>query len=123
LSKRWNACASPAQPDGFELAFTAPVNREFAGDPDSYFASQFNYRHHQEYGSPEFDHDGKPGSATTLDISAAEVSNDGRRVRLKLSGWKTGYVTRVVASALESDKGEFLRSDEFYYTLNSIPAE
>jgi glucose/arabinose dehydrogenase len=112
-----------AQPDGFELTFTAPVNREFAGDPDSYFASQFNYRHHQEYGSPEFDHDGKPGSATTIKITAAEVSADGRRVRLRLSGWKTGYATRVVASALESDKGEFLRSDEFYYTLNSIPAE
>ncbi len=112
-----------ARPDGFELTFTAPVNREFAGDPDSYFVSQFNYRHHQEYGSPEFDHDGKPGSATTIEISAAEVSSDGLRVRLRLSGWKTGYVTRVVASALESDKGEFLRSDEFYYTLNSIPTD
>ena len=69
-----------ARPDGFELAFTAPVNREFAGDPDSYFVSQFNYRHHQEYGSPEFDHDGKLGSATTIGLSAAEVSDDGLSV-------------------------------------------
>jgi len=112
-----------ARPDGFELTFTAPVNREFAGDPDSYFVSQFNYRHHPEYGSPEFDHDGKPGSATTIEIEAADVSDDGRRVRLQLSGWKPGYVTRVVASALESDGGQFLRSDEFYYTLNAIPAD
>lgn len=112
-----------ARPDGFELTFTGPLNREFAGDPDSYFVSQFKYRHHPEYGSPEFDHDGKPGSATTIEISAAGVSDDGRRVRLRLSGWKTGYVTRVVASALESARGEFLRSDEFYYTLNEIPAE
>jgi glucose/arabinose dehydrogenase len=111
-----------ARPDGFELTFTEPVNREFAGDSDSYSVSQFNFRHHQEYGSPEFDHDGRPGSATAIEISAAEVSVDGLRVRLKLRGWKPGYVTRVVASALESDRGQFLRSDEFYYTLNETPA-
>lgn len=111
-----------ARPDGFELIFTEPVNREFAGDPDSYFVSQFNYRHHQEYGSPEFDHDGKPGSATTIAISAAEVSADGRRVRLRLIGWKPGYVTRVVASGLESVNGSLLHSEELYYTLNAIPA-
>lgn len=112
-----------ARPDGFELTFTQPVNREFARDPDSYFVSQFNYRHHQEYGSPEFDHVGQPGSATTIEISATEVSDDGRRVRLRLSGWKAGFVTRVVASALESGEGTFLRADEFYYTLNEIPAD
>ncbi|HSH15287.1 MAG TPA: hypothetical protein VLD18_04575, partial [Verrucomicrobiae bacterium] len=112
-----------ARPDGFELTFTSPVNREFAGDPDSYFVSQFNYRHHQEYGSPEFNHVGQPGSATTIEISAANVSDDGRRVRLRLSGWKAGYVTRVLASALESGEGTFLRADEFYYTLNEIPAD
>lgn len=112
-----------ARPDGFELTFTAPVNREFAGDPDSYFVSQFNYRHHQEYGSPEFDHDGRAGSASTIEATAASVSDDGLRVRLRLSGWKAGYVTRVVASGLESDGGKLLRTEEVYYTLNEIPAD
>ncbi len=112
-----------ARPDGFELVFTEPVNREFAGDPDSYFVSQFNYRHHQEYGSPEFDHDGKAGSATMIAVTAARVSDDDLRVRLELSGWKPGYVTRIVASALDSAAGVLLRSEEFYYTLNEIPTE
>jgi hypothetical protein len=105
--------------DGFELIFTKPASREFAADPDSYAVSQFKYAHHQEYGSPEFDHEGNPGRATAIEITGATLSDDGHRVRLRLAGWKTGYVTHVRASGVESADAEFLRSDEFYYTLNS----
>ncbi|HAV62985.1 MAG TPA: hypothetical protein DCY13_11545 [Verrucomicrobiales bacterium] len=110
-----------AMEDGLELIFTAPVSREFAGDSDSYFVSQFRYAHHETYGSPEFDHAGTPGSATPIEITGVTVSEDARRVRLNLPGLKTRYVTRVVASGVESVTGELLRSEELYYTLNELP--
>ncbi len=112
-----------AKPDGFELVFTKPQLTEFAEDPESYFVSQFNYKHHQTYGSPEFDHDGNPGSATEIAVTSAELSQDGLRVHLKLDGLKPGYVTRFLIPDLESTDGGLLWHDEFFYTLNTIPAE
>ena len=109
--------------NGFELKFTEPVNRAQAGDPENYYVSQFTYRHHAEYGSAEFDHEGRAASATTIKVTGAVVDADGLRVRLKLAGWKSGYVTRVVSSGLENFTGTTLRSDEFYYTLNEIPVD
>jgi glucose/arabinose dehydrogenase len=110
-----------AKPDGFELVFTKPQLAELAEDPESYFVSQFNYKHHQTYGSPEFDHDGNPGSATEITVQSAALSYDSLRVRLILGGLKTGYVTRFRVPDLESADGDLLWHDEFFYTLNAIP--
>ncbi len=109
--------------DGFELVFTKPQAGEFAEDPESYFVSQFNYEHHQTYGSAEFDHNGTAGSATEIAVESATLSADGKTVRLKLDGLKTGYVTRFLIPDLESTDGDLLWHDEFFYTLNAIPAE
>jgi len=65
-----------AKPDGFELVFTKSLLKEFAEDPESYFVSQFNYQHHQTYGSPEFNREGKPGSATEITVQSATLSAD-----------------------------------------------
>ncbi len=110
-----------AKPDGFELTFTQPVNREFASDPEAYDVQQYNYRYHQTYGSKEYDHDGKENSATAIEVTRAEVSKDRLKVRLRVKGWKPRYVTMIRPYDVENDEGDTLWNDTFYYTLNAIP--
>ncbi len=105
--------------DGFELTFTRPVDAATAAKPGSYEVSQFNYRHQLE-ASPEFDHAGKPGRATTLKVTTAEVSADGLRVKLGVPGLRAGFVTTIRAAGLRST-GQPLRNDACCYTLNQLP--
>lgn len=108
-----------ATKDGFELRFTKALEVEPARDPENYLLKQFTYKYHEDYGSPEFDHDGQVG-ATEIQVESATVSADGKVVRLKAPGLKTGFVTSfqlAVNSAEEDD----LRHDIFYYTLNEQP--
>ena len=110
-----------ARPDGFKLTFTEPVNPETAGDPGSYDVLQYMLKYHQPYGSPEYDHEGKKDSATAIDVVGAEVSDDGLSVRLRVKGWKTGYVTMVRSLDVRNKAGQKLVNNTFWYTLNRLP--
>ena len=110
-----------ARPDGFELTFTQPVNAATAADVDGYDVSQYSYKFHASYGSPEFDHDGKANSATPIKITKVEVAADRLKVRLLVEGWKAGYVTAVRAADVRDATGQKLWHDTFWYTLNRIP--
>ena len=110
-----------ARPDGFVLEFTEPVDAGSAADPAGYDLLQFRYEYHQAYGSPKFDHDGKPDSLSSLAVKAVEVAPDRRRVRLRVGGWKPGYVTWIRPLDVENEAGDALWHDEFWYTLNRIP--
>ena len=107
--------------DGFELTFTKSVNPKSAGDAAGYDVWQYQYKYHAKYGSPEFDHDGKKDSFTVIDVKSATVSEDRQKVRLRLEGWKAGFVTAVRGLDARSTEGEKLWHDTFYYTLNRIP--
>ena len=109
------------KPDGFELTFTKPIDPETAGDPNAYDVLQYRLEYHQKYGSPEYDHEGKKDSATAIDVVGAIVSTDNLRVRLKLKGWKTGYVTMVRSLDVRSGDGKKLANNTFWYTLNRLP--
>jgi hypothetical protein len=110
-----------ALPTGFELTFTQPVNPATATDAEGYDVSQYTYKFHASYGSPELDHDGKVNSATPIKISGVTLAADHRKVRLAVEGWKTGYVTAVRAADVRSAAGQPLWHDTFWYTLNRIP--
>lgn len=107
--------------DGFELTFTQPVEAKAAADPESYDVTQHGFKYHAKYGSPEFDHDGKENAATVIKVVGATVSPDKLKVRLQLSGWKSGYVTMVRSLDVKSAGGEPLVNDTFWYTLNQFP--
>lgn len=109
--------------DGMELRFTQPLDPQMAGDPESYDVLQYCYRYHETYGSPEFDHEGKENSASSIKVEAATVAADRTTVRLRLSGWKAGYVTMVRCLDVTNEQGKGLRHDTFWYTLNAIPAD
>ena len=108
--------------DGFEIRFTEPLNRARAIDPENYVVAQFNYRYHQAYGSPEFDHSGKADSRTELSVSEVTVSEDGLSVFMTVPGLRAGYVTQIRPYAVTNQKRKRLLNDTAFYTLNRIPS-
>ncbi len=104
------------KPDGFELAFTEPVDKTTAADPKSYAMSAYTYVYRADYGSPEVD-------PTVPTITAAKVSDDGLKVRLTVTGMRIGSVHELhldgVKSAKDAAKG--LLHPVAYYTLWKLP--
>jgi hypothetical protein len=109
------------QHDGFELTFTQPCDPATAGKADNWDVSQYRTEYHSVYGSPEFDFDGKPDSASEVKVVSAAVSSDKLHVRLKLDGWRAGYVATIRALDVTNADGKALRNDTCWYTLNAIP--
>jgi hypothetical protein len=103
-----------ALPDGFELVFTQPVDPQTAGDVKSYFMKTYTYIYQSSYGSPEVDH-------TEPVIKKAEVSADGRSVRLTVDKLVEGHVHELTLGGVRNTVGESLLHAEAYYTLNFIP--
>ncbi|CAN5906065.1 hypothetical protein BH11GEM1_BH11GEM1_06020 [soil metagenome] len=104
-----------ARPDGFEITFTAPVDRAIAADPASYTVNSFIYKYHHIYGSPIINQQGHA-------IRAVVVSPDGRSARLKVDSLREGYIHEIRMPGVRSDAGAPLVHDFAYYTLNRIPA-
>jgi glucose/arabinose dehydrogenase len=105
-----------AEPDGFTLTFTEPVDVKSAGDPASYSMAAWTYILHKDYGSPEVD------QATPV-IKSTKVAPDGRSVRLTIEGLVRGHVHQLLAPGVKSASGITLWHPEAFYTLNEIPSE
>jgi glucose/arabinose dehydrogenase len=103
-----------AVPGGFDLVFTEAVAPESARDPASYRLQSYTYIYREQYGSPEVDH-------TTPQITAIEVLDDNRRVRLQIDGLRRGHVHELHADGVRSSQGLPLLHPEAYYTLNYLP--
>ncbi|QEG43065.1 hypothetical protein [Roseimaritima ulvae] len=104
-----------ARADGFELEFTRPVDPRTAADPRSYSLSSYTYQYHSAYGSDEI-------QTKDLSITAATVSEDGRRVHLQVEGLRKLFVHELSAAGVRDANGHPLLHAEAYYTLNEIPA-
>jgi hypothetical protein len=103
-----------ARPDGFELTFTQPVDRDTASDPISYTMSSYTYNYHAAYGCEELD-------TKQLKIQSATVSDDGRRVRLTVAGLRKTFVHELHLPGVRNTDGQPLLHPVGYYTLNKIP--
>jgi hypothetical protein len=103
-----------AQPDGFELVFTKPVDKKSAENVDSYQLTSHTYRYHAQYGSDEI-------LEQALVISQAKVSDDGLRVQLSAGPLREHFVHSLTALGVRSGDGEPLLHPNAYYTLNRIP--
>ncbi len=103
-----------ANPDGFTLNFTEPVDPATAGNPASYAMKAWTYILQSGYGSPEVD-------PATPQITAATVSADKKSVRLKIDGLVRGHVHHLVSKGVTSATGQSLWHPDAYYTLNEIP--
>jgi glucose/arabinose dehydrogenase len=106
--------AMHAVPNGFDLEFTEPVDTKTAGDPQSYRLRTHTYIYQASYGSPEVDE-------TFPKIEKAEVSADGRTVRLTLETLEEGHIHELHLDGVRSARGLPLLHKEAYYTLNYLP--
>jgi hypothetical protein len=57
----------------------------------------------------------------TPKITAAEVSADKKKVRLKVDGMVQGHVHHLKAKGVRAASGAKLWHDEGWYTLNEVP--
>lgn len=104
-----------AMPDGFEIEFTRPVDKEAAANYDAYNGSNYVYKYHPVYGSP-------PINTEKLDIEGIKVSEDGTKVRLIIKNLRQHYVHQINISGLLSADGQHaLLHPSAFYTLNQIP--
>ncbi len=103
-----------AQPDGFELTFTKPVDAKTAGDVNSYRARCWTYHLHSSYGCP-------PKDTHDLTVKKVTVGNDNKSVRLYIDGLQEGYVQEIRLPGVRSEDGLPVLHAEAYYTLNRIP--
>jgi hypothetical protein len=117
---RWNGktpfeiLSMTANPDGFTLKFTEPVDPATAGDPASYSMAAWTYILQSSYGSPEVDQ-------ATPKITAATVSADKKSVRIKVEGMVRGHVHHLESKGVKSVTGASLWHKDAFYTLNEIP--
>jgi glucose/arabinose dehydrogenase len=103
-----------AQPDGFVLTFTQPVDAATAGDVNSYKLSTYTYIYQASYGSPEVDQ-------TTPTIESALVAADHKSVRLKIDKLQEGHIHELHCDGVKSADGLPLLHKQAYYTLNYLP--
>ena len=104
-----------AQPDGFVLIFTQPVDRATAAKPESYTIGGFTYLYHKAYGSA-------PVNRLMCPVRKIDVAPDGLSVRLALGCLREGYVHEIKAAGVRAAGGtEALLHPTAYYTLNRIP--
>jgi hypothetical protein len=103
-----------AKPDGFELVFTKPVDRQSAMGISSYEVSSHTYLYHSTYGSDEI-------QKQSLTVKRTTVSEDGLRVRLAIDGLRELFVHELFAPKIRSRDGEPLLHAHAWYTLNRIP--
>jgi azurin/glucose/arabinose dehydrogenase len=104
-----------AQPDGFELEFTLPIDSATACNVENYKITRFNYKYHHEYGSPVIDQE-------VCVIRGVVISEDSLRARLVVDGLKEGDIHEIKAEGVRSSQQQALLHDIGYYTLNHIPA-
>jgi uncharacterized cupredoxin-like copper-binding protein len=104
-----------AQPDGFVLTFTTPVDRATAEKPESYSVAGFTYLWHKEYGSA-------PSNRAGCPVRKVVVAPDGLSVRLATVCLREGYIHEIKASGVHAAKGgDTLLHPTAYYTLNRFP--
>ncbi len=103
-----------AQPNGFELEFTKPVELHSAANMHSYRFSSHTYLYQAAYGSDEI-------MQRNLQVTSAIVSADRLKVQLVVDGLRELFVHELVANGVRSAEGEPLVHPNAYYTLNRIP--
>jgi glucose/arabinose dehydrogenase len=96
--------------DGLEIEFSQPVNKSTA-TAGNFAVKQWNYVRQQGYGL------GK-GTAEPRTVSGVDISDDGKRVHLTISGMKTDYTALITLSNMNSDAGKSLYHNEAWFTLN-----
>jgi len=98
---------------GFDISFTQPVNQTTADNLASYVFKRYYYEYHAEYGSKQFD-------VTTVKVTGASLSADGKKVSLSLEDLKPGYIYQLDLKGISGANGLPLQNTVICYTLNNL---
>jgi cytochrome c551/c552 len=104
-----------AMPDGFEIEFTKPVDKQSAENLASYSVESFIYKYHAVYGSPTVNNE-------KCVVKGVKVSEDGMKARIVVNNLRSLYIHHINLDGVRASKGSYsLVHPSAYYTLNSIP--
>lgn len=98
---------------GFELTFTQPVDDSSATNPANYQIRRYYYEYHLAYGSDQFD-------VQPVPVINVQLSTDKKRVSLKLSELKAGYVYELNLAGIRAMRGDSLANTLICYTVNRL---
>lgn len=100
---------------GMEIEFTEPINSEETIDAGSFDVQQYYYVATQQYGGP------KKG-VETLEVTGVEVSEDRKKVFLKIKGIEDRKVVYIhIVKPFKSESKQKLWSTETWYTMTKKP--
>lgn len=103
--------------DGLEIEFTQPLAKGQGWDPGYYKIDSWTYQPTSKYGGPKIDQH-------PMTPEAVSVSVDRKRVFLKMTAMKPGYITHIVLHRSLLSAGGFpIFSGECWYNMNEIPAD
>jgi hypothetical protein len=100
--------------DGFTIDFMQPVDAKRAADAANYTLESFTRQSTPAYGGPDQDR-------RVEKIAGIRISDDRRRVTLKLDSLRTGFVYEFHLKSLHADGKALFFPAEAYYTLNEVP--
>lgn len=103
-----------AQPDGFEIEFTEPVDP--ASVEGAFAMSSYTYEYSSRYGGEEI-------LTKQHEIESVELSEDAVSVRLRVAGLRPLHVHELRTKGIRSGSGRELVTPNAYYTLNRIPEQ
>ena len=104
-----------AQPNGFEIELTEPLEGAKEWQAADFLVQQWWYQPTADYGGPKMD-------LETLAIAQLTVSEDRTKIFLEIPGLKEGRVVYFrLPKDMASASGQPLWSSESWYTLNRIP--
>ncbi|MBI1369383.1 MAG: hypothetical protein GC162_12110 [Planctomycetes bacterium] len=100
--------------DGYTLTFTAPVNADQAGRPDTWRFQRYHYDYTFNYGSPQLD-------VQKLTVKAVKVADDGLSVRVTLGEpMIINRIYQVDVNQLHAADGRELANDTICYTVDRL---
>ena len=104
-----------AMPDGFEIEFTKPVDKNSAEDIASYSVESFIYKYHPVYGSP-------PVNREIAPVKGVKLSDDRLKVRIIVDNLKPYFLHEINLNGVRAEDNSYsLVHPTAYYTLNQIP--
>ena len=104
-----------ARSDGFEITLTEPIAEHRQIVPTDFEIQQWYYQATAAYGGPK-------KALENLEIEALTLSDDRRKIQLKLNGLKAEHLVYIrIKRGFSSTKDQALWTTEAWYTLNAIP--
>jgi hypothetical protein len=98
---------------GDRHTFAIMLSQPLAAPPGGVPVERFNYRYHQDYGSPKTD-------AAKVETGTPQLAEDGRLLRIPLQA-KQGFIHRIDLSSLRDAAGQPLDGKLLYYQATRLP--